>query len=242
MSMRSMKRVFRTALFFLAVVWLAGCRTREELPVYQMEIREDGSELLLINGVKYRRDRGENELASYYNGGDVWTLAEGLGRQIGVCGKGAESGGGLVIYEAAGDEGQAVLYTFPRKFYFGGTDVRLWLREDVSLGLPTAEMVASVTVTWNKEGSAPAQIEGLSFVEDLLDAYRGARDQAVKLSAMDGQKVGCTLTLHHKDYPFLQYEISGCYSPAQGVAYCQNDALEWFALPGRWAEVLGNAY
>ena len=239
MSIRSRKPVFLTALFLLAAVWLAGCRSREELPVYQMETREDGSELLLINGVEYRRDWNGNELAMYYNGGDVWTLADGLGRQIGVCGEGAESGGGLFIYEVAGDEEQAVLYTFPRKFHFSGTDVRLWLREDVSLGLPAAEMVASVTVTWNQEGLAPVQIEGRSFVEALLDAYRSTGDRAVKLPDGDDQKIGCTLILHHKDYPFLQYEISGCYFPSRDEVYCQNDDREWFALPGSWAEVLG---
>ena len=42
----------------------------------------------------------------------------------------------LKCFEATGDEDRTVLYTEPRKFYFGGKDVRLWLREDVSLGLP----------------------------------------------------------------------------------------------------------
>ncbi len=236
------KGILRLAVVLSAVI-LSGCHIGKEFPVYPMETREDNSEFLSIDGVGYRRDWDGNELAEYYNGGDVWTLADGLGEQIGVCGYKAESGGGLAIYEAAGDEERAVLYTVPRKFYFGGRDVRLWLREDVSLGPPQADMVSCITVSWGEENDAKAdvqvQIEDPVLVKDLLESYHSSSDQAVSHPSMGGQWIGCTLTLHHKDYPFFQYEIHGGYSPEQNKAYCQNDALEWFVLSEEWAEVLG---
>ena len=59
-----------------------------------------------------------DEQAHYYNDGDqyVWTPAEGIGRQIGICGEDANKGYGLAIYEIAGDEARIFLYTAPRKF------------------------------------------------------------------------------------------------------------------------------
>lgn len=154
----------------------------------------------------------------YYNGGDVWTLTKGLGEQIGVCGNGADSGGGFAIYEAAGDEDHAVLYTEPRKYYFGGKDVRLWLREDVQ-----------------------TQTDDRTLVEGLLGAYHSESGQSVELPAADEQWIRYTFILHHKDYPFLQYEKSGGYSLNQNMAYCCNDKSEWFALPEEWGNVLAKA-
>ena len=150
---QNMEKHFRAFLPFFVIaiaVFLTGCHSQEETTVYQLETQEDNSEILYIDDVQYRRDSGGTELAMYYSGGDVWTLSEGLGEQIGICGNGADSGGGFAIYEATGDEDRTVLYTEPRKFYFGGKDVRLWLREDVSLGLPTAEMVSHITITCAK--------------------------------------------------------------------------------------------
>jgi len=238
MERRKRCRTVPAVLFLLLSALLTGCHAKEELPVYQMEEEKDGVEYLFLDGVTYRRDWNRNELANYYNGGDVWTLADGLGEAIGVCGYGAESGGGLLIYEAKGDEEHAVLYTSPRKFHFGGRYVRLWLREDVSLGLPKTDMVSHVTVSRDEEDVNPPVIDDPALIQSLLDAYESDSSQAVELPAGQDTWEGCTLILHHKDYPFLQYEISASYLPDQNLAYCQNDALEWFALPEEWAEVL----
>lgn len=91
-------------------------------------------------------------------------MADGLGEQIGVCGNGADSGDGFAIYEAAGDENRAVLYTEPRKYYFGSKDARLWLREDVFLGLPTAEMVFYITIICDKKEDVQTQTDDNSMV------------------------------------------------------------------------------
>ena len=238
---QNMEKHFRAFLPFFVIaiaVFLTGCHSQEETTVYQLETQEDNSEILYIDDVQYRRDSGGTELAMYYSGGDVWTLSEGLGEQIGICGNGADSGGGFAIYEATGDEDRTVLYTEPRKFYFGGKDVRLWLREDVSLGLPTAEMVSHITITCAKKEDAQTQTEDQTLAESLLDVYRSESGQSVELLATDEQWIRYTFILHHKDYPFLQYEISGGYSPSQNMAYCRNDALEWFALPKECGDML----
>lgn len=224
-------------LFIGITLFLTSCHSKDNFTVYRMETQEDNLELLYIDDVQYRRDWNGNELAMYYNGGDVWTLADGLGEQIGVCGNGADSGGGFAIYEAAGDENRAVLYTEPRKYYFGGKDVRLWLREDVSLGMPTAEMVSSITITCDKKEDAQTQTDDRILVEGLLDAYHSKSEQSVELPATDGQWISYTFILHHKNYPFLQYEISGGYSLSQNAAYCCNDELEWFVLPEEWGNM-----
>ena len=232
---------YRALLLFLLIlisVFLTGCDSQEASTVYRLETQEDDSEVLYIDNVQYRRDWNGNELAMYYYGGDVWTLTEGLGEQIGVCGTGAESGGGFAIYELVGDEEQTVLYTKPRKFYFGGRDARLWLREDVSLGLPTAEMVSYITITCDQKEDIQTQIDDQTLAEGLLEAYCSESNQSVKFSDADEQRIRYTLTLHHKDYPFLQYEISVAYSPSQNMAYCRNDALEWFVLPEEWGKAL----
>ena len=231
-------KVLLQILMILISVFLAGCDSWEAPTVYRLETQEDDSEILYIDNVQYRRDWNGNELAMYYYGGDVWTLTGGLGEQIGVCGTGADSGGGLAIYEVVGDEEQTVLYTKPRKFYFGGRDARLWLREDVSLGMPTAEMVSYITITCDQNEDIQTQTDERDLTEGLLDAYCSESNRSVEFPAADEQWTRYTLTLHHKDYPFLQYEITGGYSLDQNRAYCRNDDLEWFVLPEEWGKVL----
>ena len=69
--------------------------------------------------------------------------------------RGAKDGGGygFAIYEVAGDEGRAFLYTVLRRFYFGGKDGRLGMRAAVFLDPPTVEMASSVTVVLDDGGS-----------------------------------------------------------------------------------------
>lgn len=230
------KTAIRIVIIFLCTCFLSGCRQKAEYPFYRMETLADNTEILTIDGVLYRRDWNDNERAMYYNGGDVWTLAYGLGQQIGICGE-EDSSSEFDIYAAAGDDELKVLYTSPHNFYFGGTYVRLWLREDVSLGPPTAEMVSCITVVWNNDDMESKQTDDPDLIAALVNAYGSSSEQAAELPPRG--RTGYKLILHHADYPFLQYEIHCCYSLEQGAAYCQNDDLEWFALPGEWMEVLG---
>ena len=177
-----------------------------------------------------------DEQAHYYNDGDqyVWTPAEGIARQIGICGEDANKGYGLAIYEIAGDEARIFLYTAPRKFYSGGAETRLWMQDGVILGLPTAEMVSSVTLVSESEDSTPAQVDNPAMIAALLESYSGDSVQAPTGESW----VSGALIMHHKDFPFLQYEIEYCYSPDQEISYCQNADREWFPLPAEWLSVL----
>lgn len=230
------KAAFYIFTIFLWICLLSGCRIKVKYPFYQIEIMEDNTEVLTINGVRYRRDWEGNEGAMDYNGGDVWTLSEGLGDQIGICSK-KDSGGEFDIYGVTGDDNLTFLYTSPHYFYFGGRDVRLWMREGVSLGDPAVEMVSRVTAVWSDDDIEPRQTDDPELIAALLNAYAGSSDEAVKITPEKGKQTGCKLILHHVDYPFLQYEIHCCYSLEKRAAYCQNDDLEWFPLPEEWLKI-----
>ena len=238
MSKRKTRRAFLLALLVLVAVPLAGCHSGEDFPVYQMETREDDTEILYIDGIQYQRDLngGWDELAHYYsNGGQyAWTPAEGIGEQIGVYGKDADKGYGFSIYEIAGDEARTFLYTTPRKFYFGGVETRLWMRDGVTLGTPTAEMVSSVTLIFENEDSTSAQVDDPVMIAALLEAYSG---DSVQVPNSEDWVYG-SLIMHHKDYPFLQYEIEYRCSPELEISYCRNKKREWLPLPAEWFAVL----
>ena len=238
MSKGKTRGAFLLALLVLTAVLLAGCKSGEDFPVYQMETREDDTEILYIDGIQYQRDLsgGWDEQAHYYSDGNqyVWTPAEGIGEQIGVCGKDADKSGGLAIYEIVGDEARTFLYTAPRKFYTGGVETRLWMQDGVTLGTPTAEMVSSVTLVFENEDSTSAQVDDPAMIAALLEALSG--DNAKKLTG--GDWVCGSLIMHHKDFLFLQYEIECRYSPEQEISYCQNASREWLPLSAEWFAVL----
>ena len=234
MSKRKMRGAFLLSLLVLMAVPLAGCQFGDSFPFYLMEEREDGSEVLYMDGVQYVRKQEWNENANYYNGGYCWTPADGIGEQIGVCGKDADEEAILKIYEVAGDEEHIFLYTWPAHFYFGGTETRLWMQDGVTLGTPTVEMVSSVALVFENEDSTSAQVDDPAMIATLLEALSG--DNAQKLTGEDW--VRGSLIMHHKDFPFLQYEIECCYSPEQEISYCQNASREWLPLPAEWFAVL----
>lgn len=238
MSKRKMRGAFLLALLVLVAVPLAGCHSGEDFPIYQMETREDDTEILYIDGIQYQRDMCADwdELAHYYSDGDqyAWTPAEGIGEQIGVYGKDADKGYGFSIYEIAGDEARTFLYTTPRKFYFGGVETRLWMRDGVTLGTPTAEMVSSVTLIFENEDSISAQVDNPAMIAALLEAYSG---DGVQVPDSEDWVYG-SLIMHHKDFPFLQYEIEYRCSPELEISYCQNKKREWLPLPAEWYAVI----
>lgn len=238
MSRRKTRKASLLALLVPVAVLLTGCQSGEDFPVYQMETREDYSEILDIDGIQYQRNLsgGWDEQAHYYNDGDqyVWTPAEGIGAQIGVCGKDADKGGGLAIYEIAGDEARTFLYTAPRKFYTGGVETRLWMQDGVTLGTPTAEMVSSVALVFENEDSTSAQVDDPAMIAALLEAYSG---DGVQVPDSEDWVYG-SLIMHHKDFPFLQYEIEYRCSPELEISYCRNKKREWLPLPAGWFAVL----
>ena len=234
-----MREVFLLALLVLVAVPLAGCQSREEFPIYQMETREDDTEILYIDGIQYQRDlcADWDELAHYYSDGDqyAWTPAEGIGEQIGVYGKDADKGYGFSIYEIAGDEARKFLYTTPRKFYFGGVETRLWMQGGVTLGTPTVEMVSSVTIVIEEqEERAPVQVDDPTMIAALLEAYSG---DSLRVPNSEDWNFG-SLIMHHKDFPFLQYEIEYRCSPELEISYCQNKKRKWLLLPVEWYAVI----
>ncbi len=237
------KKVFCMLIIFCLLFLFAGCGSKENLPVYPMEDLGEYGIVLTVDGVRYQRDLAEygDEQACYYRDHDtyVWTPAGGKGKQIGVCGEGAEDGSGLAVYEIAGDEERGFLYTQPRKYYFGGVEGRLWMREDISLGTPDAEMVSSVTVVYGEEERASIQINDPAMIAALTEAYSSGGEKAEGAFLEGDGWSGRFLVLHHKDYPFLQYRIQyRCHSAKGRAVFCQRDKLTWSLLPQEWMELL----
>ncbi len=243
MSEQKTDRVFVLVLSVLIIVSLAGCRSGKDFPFYQMETREDYSEVLYIDGVPYSRDwnKDKDEQAFYFHRDDkyVWTPAEGIGEQIGVCGKDADKSASLNIYEIAGDEAHIFLYTWPAGFYFGGTEGRLWRQEGVTLNIPAAETVSSISIAPEKEDGISVRVEDAAMIAGLLELYNDDNAQtAVDFRNRDGWLM-CSLIMHHRDFPFLQYRTRCCYAPEQSILYCEKGkSREWFAMPTEWAKVI----
>lgn len=221
----------------LSAVSLTGCQSGKDLPFYLMEKHADYSESLSIDGIQYhRKSGGLDEQAHYYADGDLytWTPAEGIGEQIGVCGKDANKKASLNIYEVAGDEDHVFLYTWPANFYFGGVESRLWMQDGVTLGPPAAETVSSVAIVSETREDAPIQVDDPAMIAALLEAYRGS---SVQTLSGDGWVFG-SLVMRHKDFPFLQYEIRCRYSLEQQISYCENKSRKWLPLPDEWFSVI----
>ena len=155
--------------------------------------------------------------------------------QIGVCGDKATQNAALKVYEVAVDEDHVFLYTWPAQFYFGSVETRLWMQEGVTLGTPTAEMVSSVTIVIaEQEESTPAQVDDPAMIAALLEAYSG---DSLEVPNSEDWEFG-SLIMHHKDFPFLQYEIEYRYSPKLEISYCQNIHREWRPLSNQWSAVI----
>lgn len=137
---------------------------------------------------------------------------DGIGKQIGVCGEGAEN---------------------------GGVEGRLWMREDISLGFLDAKMISAVTVVYEEEESASIQTEDPVLIGALLAAYNDNKEQVEGAFLDRDGWSGSFLILHHKDYPFLQYRIQYCcHLEQERAVFCQRNKLTWSALPEEWLEFL----
>lgn len=108
--------------------------------------------------------------------------------------------GGLAVL---GDEEHRFLFARPNRFVFGSYVQYFFVRADMPLAPPEAEMVSWVvlTVEGREEG-----INNGDLIAVLLKAYTGGAEQA---EPARGETVDFTLTLYHRDYPFLAAEIRG---------------------------------
>lgn len=242
MSREKIYRAFLVPLLVLAVVSLTGCQSGEDVPFYLME-GEYNSQVLYMDGIQYERSypREDEEAYKHYSGSRYcWTtVSEENGQQIGVCGEDADKKPELNIYEVVGDKERIFLYTYPAHFYFGGTDYRLWRQEGVILDAPSAEIVSSISFVYDEEPLF--QVDDPEMIAAFMEIYHSATQQAVDIEN-GGNWRGCSLIMHHKEYPFLQYEIECYYSPEQGTACCRTSALgEWFPLPAEWCKVISEA-
>jgi len=240
MSRQKNYQAFLLALLGLAVLPLTGCRTGGDFPFYLVETCGNYSEVLCMDGMKYERrhPREDEEAYKRYSGSQYrWTtVTEENGQQIGVCGKDADQKPELDIYEIVGDEERIFLYTYPARFYSGGTDYSLWRREGVILNEPSVETVSSVSLACNEEPLF--QVDSPAMIASFMEAYHSDTKQAFGIKHDGGWQYG-SLIMHHKDYPFLQYEIECCCSLEQGMAGYRTSALgEWFPLPEEWCKVI----
>ena len=246
MNEKGMRKTLLLVLALLAAVPLAGCLFEEKYPFYQMETCEDNSELLYMDDVQYRRKSGgEDEQAYYHSGGCQynWTPAEGIGAQIGVCGKDAGEKPSLKIYEVVGDEEHFFLHTWPANFYFGGTDIRLWMRDGVTLEVPAAETVSSITIVPEKDDGDLVQLDDPVLIAGLLELYYSDDAQTTEKFRYGEDWLACTLIMRHKEFPFLQYSTKCCYAPEQKMLYWERGKYkEWLVLPLEQQEALQSSF
>lgn len=242
MNRKKICRAFLLPFLVLAAVSLTGCQSGEDFPFYRME-GEYNFEVLYIDGVKYERSypREDEEAYKRYSGSRYcWTtMTVENGQQIGVCGEDADKEPEQNIYEVVGDKERIFLYTSPAHLYFGGKNYSLWRREGVTLGAPGVETVASVSFVYYDEPLFT--VDDPAMIAAFMEAYNSDAQQAMDIEN-DGNWLGCSLMMHHKDYPFLQYEIECYYSPEQQTACYRTSALgEWSPLPAEWCKVISEA-
>ncbi len=228
-------------LIFMTVL-IQGCQTSEaELPLYEMTEGQD-CDYLYIDNVEYRKeaysgDRKERELVSD-SGGDLWIFSDGIGEQIGTYKDGSRK---YEVYSIKGDTDKNILYSQISGFHTGPMDGGVWLREGVSLGSPKTEDIAEILIT-DKNEEVLQKITDTDRIFELLDAYENG-DGMVKPDEAEDWK-SYTLTLIHKEYSFLKYEITGFYSPSLKIAGCYtaySEGREARELPSEWADIFMTA-
>ena len=224
----------RAALLLLSalscVLLLAGCKSGKDLPFYRF--MDDKTPTLTVDGIRYIEDIDVIHDRTNRTG-LFWKFIGEVGDPIGVCGASGEESDRFKICRIEGDEEQNFLYIMPNQFVIGPYCTYFCAREDLQMRPPSAETVSLVTL-WMKdvENTSP-QVDDPDMIAALLEAFHGD-----SIQAPTGQDwVYSTLTLQHKDFPFLQCEISCYYSQTQGISCCQNTEGEWFLLPSQWSAV-----
>ena len=214
---------------------LAGCKAEKDLPFYWFTDGFDNGEspTLTMDGVQYIQDTDTIRHRTDAPG-LIWKFSGEIGDTIGVCGDDAENGGSYKVCQIKGDEEQNFLYVLPNHFVFGPYITFFCIREDLQISPPSAETVSSVALVFENEDSTSAQVDDPAMIATLLEAFEG---NSIQTRNGEGWVYG-SLTMHHKDFPFLQYEIECRYSPEQEISYCQNASREWLPLPAEWYAVI----
>lgn len=209
---------------------LMGCTASSPAVCYPLEMGAVTS--LTVEGVPYIADKDV-----VLTTGDTlgrWRFAGEIGEVIGTCGRDVEPGenGGWDVCEVVGDEAHRFLFARPNRFVFGPYVQYFFVREDMPLAPPEAETVSRVVLTM--EGREE-EINDKDLIAALLKAYAGGAEQAEPGS---GETADFTLTLYHRDYPFLTAEIRGRWSGSTGWACFFGADRERYELPAAWAAIL----
>lgn len=223
---------YRGAVLFLLLLLLAGCTREDPLPFYRLEMGWPASEVWSEDGVRYLSDDGIAWTGLPTS--KRWTFTGETGGAVGVCGpRSPEEGAGYDVYEIKGDGERRFLLLRPNHFVFGPYILYFCFREDVPLAPPSGDTVSSVVMT--------ADDREEEFTDgDLTDALLelcARDDEDTALSSFPAEDMTrFTLTLRHRDYPFLTAEITGRFDEETGAVclVCQDRELR--ALSPEWAE------
>lgn len=222
----------RGASLFLLLLLLAGCTQEDPLPFYRLDVGWPASEVWSEDGVRYLSD--DSIAWTGLSSSKRWTFTSETGEAIGVCGpRSPEEGAGYDVYEIEGDEEHRFLLLRPNHFVFGPYILYFCFREDVALTPPSGDTVSSVVMTADdreEEFTDPALTAAL-----LELCARDDEDMVLSSYPMEDM-TRFTLTLRHRDYPFLTAEITGRFDEETGAVclVCQDRELR--ALSPEWAE------
>lgn len=207
---------------------LAGCKSNIDLPFYQFESYPEA--ILIVDGIRYIDIEDTTNATGLF-----WNLSGEIEDAIGVCGgNNAERGGGFDVCPIEGDEEQNFFFVLPNHFVFGPYYTYFCIREDLQISPPSAETVSSVALVFENEDSISAHVDNPAMIAALLEAYSG---DGVQVPDSEDWVYG-SLIMHHKDFPFLQYEIEYRCSLELEMSYCQNKKREWLPLPAEWYVVI----
>ena len=209
---------------------LAGCAASSPTACYPLET--GAVTALTVEGVRYLAD--EDVVLTAGDTLGRWRFAGETGEVIGTCGRDLEPGesGGWDVCEVVGDGEHRFLFARPNRFVFGSYVQYFFVREDMPLAPPEAETVSRVVLT--VEGREE-EINNGDLIAVLLKAYAGGAEQA---EPVRGEAAGFTLTLYHRDYPFLAAEIRGRWSGSTGWACFFGADRERYELPAAWAAIV----
>lgn len=230
------KKVFPP--LFLLLFLLAGCKIKKPLPFYQLEVGE--KTVLTVDGIRYISDTDVIQLHLYRPG--CWRFTGEIGSAVGVCGgDNPERGGGFDICRITGDEEQCFLYVLPNHFVFGPYYTYFFAQEDLQLTPPSAETVSDTCIDVTIEDNV-IELSDTDLITALLDFYFENTEAASPHTSEDKNMTAFTLTLYHRNYPFLTAEIKGSQYTETGASFltCLDGVRR--ELPAELAEQLSEAY
>lgn len=203
---RHMRRIFCAGA--AVCLLLAGCVSKPPAPCYPLEIGTPS--VLMVEGVRYVADT-DVVLPTGPSIGK-WGFVGETGAVIGTCGRDPEPGekGGWDVWEIAGDGEGRFLLARPNRFVFGPYAQYFFVREDTALTPPEADTVSRIVLAAD---GREEEITDSDLIAALLEAAADGGEEAALGAGTD-----FTLTLYHRDYPFLAAKIEGKWSGAEGRA------------------------